>query len=137
MRLVIIESPYAGDTRRNELYAKACVLDCLHRGESPIASHLLYTQMLDDRVPSERELGIQAGLAWRKVAERAVFYTDFGWSTGMKFAVDTYTSESIPMEVRTLPPKVLLHIERAAAERFFVEAAYGAALESVRKEYGW
>ena len=41
-------------------YARACVADCLRRGEAPIASHLLYTQpgVLDDDVPEERAQGI-------------------------------------------------------------------------------
>ena len=45
-------------------YARACVADCLRRGDSAIASHLLYTQpgVLRDDVPGERELGIAAGL---------------------------------------------------------------------------
>ena len=42
MRLVIIESPYAGDIEANVVSARACVRDSLSRGEAPIASHLLY-----------------------------------------------------------------------------------------------
>ena len=44
MRLVILESPYAGDVAANVKYARRCVRDSLSRGEAPIASHLLYTQ---------------------------------------------------------------------------------------------
>jgi hypothetical protein len=44
MKLVIIESPYAGDVEPNVAYAKAAVLDCLSRGEAPYASHLFFTQ---------------------------------------------------------------------------------------------
>ena len=57
MRLVIIESPYAGDIEKNVEYARACVRDSLSRGEAPIASHLLYTQpgILKDEIPSERQ----------------------------------------------------------------------------------
>lgn len=49
---VILESPYAGEIDRNIRYARACVRDSLLRGESPIASHLLYTQsgILDDDI---------------------------------------------------------------------------------------
>lgn len=55
MRMVIVESPYAGDIERNVAYARACIADCLKRGEAPFASHLLYTQpgVLDDGVPAE------------------------------------------------------------------------------------
>lgn len=64
MRRVIIESPYAGDVELNAQYARECLRDSLTRGEAPIASHLLYTQpgVLDDAVPRERALGIEAGL---------------------------------------------------------------------------
>lgn len=81
---VIIESPYAGDIDRNIKYARQCVKDSLNRGESPIASHLLYTQegILDDSLPNEK-LGIDAGLAWKSVADKHVFYTDYGYSAGM------------------------------------------------------
>src|SRR5690606_24498929 len=46
--LVIIESPYSGDVERNTEYARSCLLDSLRRGEAPIASHLLHTQVLED-----------------------------------------------------------------------------------------
>ena len=86
MKLVILESPYAGDVARNVEYAKRCALDCLKRGESPMVSHLLYTQMLDDTKPDERKLGIAAGLAWRDVADCSVFYVDYGWTPDMEAA---------------------------------------------------
>jgi hypothetical protein len=90
MKRVIIESPYAGDIDRNVKYARACMLDSLQRGESPIASHLLYTQegILDDNIPIDREIGINAGLAWAEVADLHVFYVDYGWSNGMKAALE-------------------------------------------------
>ena len=34
MRLVILESPYAGDIERNVAYARACLRDSLLRGEA-------------------------------------------------------------------------------------------------------
>ena len=98
MKLVILESPYAGEIERNINYARLCVKDSLMRGESPIASHLLYTQMLDDNIPLERELGINAGLAWKKVAELQVFYIDYGWSKGMLYAKES----GLPFEIRTI-----------------------------------
>lgn len=104
MRLVILESPYAGDIDLNVEFARACLTDCLKRGEAPIASHLLYTQpnVLDDKVLNERSLGIAAGLAWARVAEAAVFYLDRGWSRGMTAAQMFYAERGIPMEMRWL-----------------------------------
>jgi hypothetical protein len=104
MSLVIIESPYAGDIAANVAYARAAMRDSIMRGEHPIASHLLYTQpgILRDEVPEERERGIAAGLAWRKVADKAVFYTDRGWSGGMLAARKVYEREGFPFSERSL-----------------------------------
>ena len=99
---IILESPYAGDVERNLDYAKLCLKDSLSRGESPLVSHLLYTQVLDDDVPQERKLGIDAGLAWKEVADKHVFYTDLGMSPGMEYALAHCDDRSIPIEVRTL-----------------------------------
>ena len=102
MKLVILESPYAGDVEANVAYARKCMRDSLTRGEAPIASHLLYTQpgVLDDGDPFEREHGIAAGLAWRRVADAAVFYVDRGWSTGMRAAQLLYDDAGFPYEIR-------------------------------------
>ena len=102
--LVIIESPYAGDINTNIRYARACMRDSISFGEYPIASHLLYTQpgILDDSIPEERALGIAAGLAWRKVADKAVFYIDRHWSGGMISAHKIYRLEGFPFETREL-----------------------------------
>ena len=88
MKKVILESPYAGDVKSNIAYARACVKDSLMRGEAPLASHLLYTQegILDDTIPVERTLGIEAGLAWADSSAAHVFYIDYGMSQGMEYA---------------------------------------------------
>jgi hypothetical protein len=85
VRLVIVESPYAGDIERNTRYLRACLADCLSRGEAPFASHAIYTQpgVLDDSDPVQRKLGMDAGFSWRVIAEATVAYTDLGVSRGM------------------------------------------------------
>jgi hypothetical protein len=104
MRLVILESPYAGDVEANEAYARLCVRDSLSRGEAPIASHLLYTQpgILDDTNPKERQWGIDAGLAWGIVADATVVYTDIGMSTGMKHGISDAELSLRPVEYRSI-----------------------------------
>lgn len=104
MRRVILESPFAGGVARNVAYARACVRDCLRRGEAPIASHLLYTQpgVLRDDVARERSLGIAAGLAWVAVADATVAYTDLGISTGMRTGIDRAEAAGRPVEYRSL-----------------------------------
>lgn len=90
MRLVIIESPFAGRKRRNIKYARRCVRDSLARGEAPIASHLLYTQpgILDDNKGPERQWGIDAGLAWHAVGPMTAVYTDLGITRGMEYGIE-------------------------------------------------
>lgn len=104
MRLVIVESPFAGEVEANKTYARACVHDCLQRGEAPIASHLLYTQpgVLDDTVPEERRRGIEAGLAWLRVADASVVYIDRGISRGMELGIAEAEKAGVVVEKRRL-----------------------------------
>lgn len=104
-RLVIIESPYAGDIERNVTYARRAVRDSLERGEAPIASHLLYTQpgVLRDEVPEERQWGIDAGLTWHVVPSvRTVVYTDYGISKGMTYGISIAGRASNAVEYRSI-----------------------------------
>jgi hypothetical protein len=105
MRLAVIESPFAGDVETNLKYARAAMADSLSRGEAPIASHLLYTQpgILDDAKPGERELGIEAGLAWGRLAEITAVYADRGITPGMQQGIDRALREDRAVEVRLLP----------------------------------
>jgi hypothetical protein len=102
MRRVIVESPYAGNVARNVEYAKAAMLDCLGRNESPIASHLLLTQVLNDDVPAQRQLGIDAGLAWGAAAHATVVYTDLGVSHGMAQGIGDAVANRRPLEYRQI-----------------------------------
>ena len=104
MRLVVIESPYAGDVERNLAYVRAAMQDCINRGEAPYASHALYTQpgVLNDDDPSERMQGIQAGFAWGALADAVVVYTDLGMSRGMTEGVTSATKRNATIEYRTI-----------------------------------
>ncbi|GAA5627422.1 hypothetical protein Brsp05_02711 [Brucella sp. NBRC 12953] len=100
--LIIIETPYSGDVEANTAYARYCLLDSLRRGEAPIASHLLHTQVFDDMRPDERSLGIEAGLAWYRVATKCVVYADRGISGGMKMGIDRAMQHDVPVEYRSI-----------------------------------
>jgi hypothetical protein len=106
MKLVIIESPYAGELERNVNYGREAMRDCLKRGEAPYASHLLYTQpgVLADRLPEERKLGIEAGLAWGRLAAATVVYADYGVSPGMEQGIRRAEAAGRPVEMRYLYP---------------------------------
>lgn len=104
MRRVVLESPFAGDIPANLAYARACLRDCLLRGESPVASHCLLTQdgVLNDSDAIERAVGINAGHAWMHVCDAVVVYTDRGISKGMEAGIRTASFHKIPVEYRKL-----------------------------------
>lgn len=90
MRRVVVESPYGSDDpkiiERNIRYARACLHDCLLRGEALYASHLLYTQdgVLRDEVPEERTLGMEAGFAWGGALMRLLYMMTTEFQTACK-----------------------------------------------------
>lgn len=97
---VALESPFAGDVEKNTRFARLCLLDSLGRREAPFAGHLLYTQVLADASPTEREMGIMAHLTYVRRSERVVVYEDYGISSGMQRAIDLATKLGIPIEKR-------------------------------------
>ena len=62
-RKVYVASRYAGDVVANTTAAIGYCRRVIKDGYMPIASHLLYPQILDDKNPAERELGLSFGLA--------------------------------------------------------------------------
>lgn len=104
MRLVIVESPYAGDVERNVEYARRCMADCIARGEAPFASHLLYTQdgVLNDGDPEQRNIGILIGFSWATHADATVVYDDYGISSGMKRGIENASKNKRPIEFRSI-----------------------------------
>jgi hypothetical protein len=116
--IVVIESPFAGDVWRNVNYARAAMRDCIRRGETPYASHLLYTQqgILDDEKPDQRALGIEMGFQFWNHAARVIFYTDLGWSRGMTAAKARLETEHVYREafggeMRKLPLSDVLDVQ--------------------------
>jgi hypothetical protein len=109
MKTVILESPYAssGITTKDQniLYARKCLRDCIDRGEAPFASHLLYTQVLNDDDPEERNLGIRMGYQWWVATDYIVFYTDLGWSRGMITALQLAINSKHKFWIRSLTGK--------------------------------
>lgn len=112
MKLVIIETPFAAPTPelrdRNADYLRAAMLDSFDRGEAPYASHALYTQFLDDDVPKERRLGMEAGFAWGSRADVVAVYTDLGISRGMQEGIARAYAEGRHVDYRSLGAEWLL-----------------------------
>ena len=67
-KLIYMASPYAGDVERNTAFAIDACRYCITQGHTPVAPHLLYTRMLDDTDPAQREIGLELG---HRLLERA------------------------------------------------------------------
>ena len=76
-----------------------------------MASHLLYTQVLDDNNAAQRKLGIEAGLAWSPCSDATVAYVDRGISPGMRLGIERTEREGRPVETR--------HLTRPSWQRTF------------------
>ena len=98
---VIVESPFAGGFA-NVRYSRECIRDCLDRGESPFASHLLYAQkgVLDDQIPEERRRGIDAAVGWLEVADVVAVYMDLGITAGMVWGIVRASRLGKPVHLR-------------------------------------
>ena len=101
-RRVILLSPFAGDVAGNLRYAKRAMLDAIKRGDAPIASHLLYPQVLDDTIVDQRRTGISCERAWMLQAQAIVAYIDLGISSGMVETINLANLLSIPVEHRRI-----------------------------------
>lgn len=88
MTRLIIESPYAGDVDTNVAFCRNICHFAVLNGYSPYASHLFFTQFLDDNDLDERKLGIDAGLAWSEGVKVVWFCHREGepLSNGMQYA---------------------------------------------------
>lgn len=104
----VVESPFSAPNVdglvRNVQYTMLAVRDSLNRDEAPYASHLFYTQMLDDNNQDERQLGMDAGLTICHHAEQTAVYTDYGTSRGMQYGIETANTAGRSVIERKLFP---------------------------------
>lgn len=84
---VYVASPYAGDIEKNILDAVRFCRYVIAEGCMPVASHLLYPQVLNDADQEERFLGTMFGLALLKDC-REVWFFGSGMSPGMQREYD-------------------------------------------------
>jgi hypothetical protein len=88
MKKVFICSPYAGLIARNINVARELCRKVVELGHAPFAPHLFYPQFLDEYKQSDRDAGIQCGLAWMAQCDEVWIYTDNGISDGMKSEIE-------------------------------------------------
>ncbi len=104
MRRVVLESPWsardAEQQSKHRAYLHRALSDALSRGEAPIASHGLLTDVLDDCKPAHRDQGMAAGRAWIPVTDAVVAYADLGITDGMDKAFKEAELAGVPVEIR-------------------------------------
>ncbi len=82
MKRIYLCSRYAGDRANNVAVSERLCRQVIEAGGAPFAPHLLYPRFLDDRNPTERELGIACGLTFMEVCDEVWLYS------GMRREVD-------------------------------------------------
>ena len=88
MKRIYVCSRYAGDTAKNVAVAARLYRKVIEAGHAPFAPHLIYTRLLDDRNPSERERGTVSGLTFMAVCNEVWVHTADGASNGMGRELD-------------------------------------------------
>lgn len=97
MKVVYIASPYGSDPEKNTEFAKQSLLYAIKQNVVPLASHLLYPQILDDSSAEERNIGLQLGI-------ELLLRCDEVWvcggiiSEGMQAEIDIATEFLIPVK---------------------------------------
>lgn len=97
-RKIYVASKYAGDVKANTENAIRYCRYVIGRGYIPVASHLLYPQILDDKVPREREMGLMFGLALLAACDELWVFTAGGEvSSGMAKEIEEARRLGIPV----------------------------------------
>ena len=101
--MVYICSPYSGDVEENTRSAIRYCRFAIDKGYMPIASHLLYPQILDDNNPDERKLGIIFGIKLLEKCREIWVFENLGkeLSLGMHKEVDAARSRKITVRYFT------------------------------------
>jgi len=105
--LVYVASPCRAPTKEGHLinldYAREALKDAVvTRGEVAVAPHLLYTQILDDMIPSEAAVGMRIGLRLLTQCDILAVYQDRGISEGMKREIELARFFGIEVVYRNL-----------------------------------
>lgn len=95
-KMVYVISPYAGNVRANVANAIDYCRYVIAEGYMPVASHLLYPQMLNDDIPEERALGTSFGMALLSGCQEAWVFGEH-ISKGMGAELDECKKLHIPI----------------------------------------
>lgn len=98
---VYVASRCAGDIPANMEAAVRCCKQVISEGYMPLASHLLYTQMLNDYDPRERDMGLAFGLALLELCDEVWVFGEP--SPGMKQEIAEAKRLGKPIQYREVP----------------------------------
>lgn len=105
-RLVYIASPYAGNIKVNEDFARKACRYAMEQSCTPMAVHLLYPQILKDEIPAEREVGIRMGLRVLEACDELWLCGD-RMSAGMQAELEA--AEQLGIHVRQVSRQEIEH----------------------------
>lgn len=111
--VVYIASPLSGDVEQNLQFARQACRYAISEGVVPFAPHLLYTQMLDDSDPEERQLGIDMGNRMLKLCDELWLCGD-RISPGM--AGEKELAERLGIPVRSVSTEEIQSMELSLTE---------------------
>ena len=103
MKRVFVCSAYRGDVTANVEVARAACREVLRQGDAPFAPHLLYPDVLDDDVPAERTLGMEAGRRWLAASHEVLVVGPV--TAGMREEIATAEALGIPVRYADPPAK--------------------------------
>lgn len=84
-RKVYVASKYAGNIDENVAKAVSYCRYVINKNCMPVASHLMYPGILDDSIPTEREMGLLFGLALLAVCDEVWCFGEI--SPGMEHEI--------------------------------------------------
>lgn len=111
--LVYIASPLSGDVEQNLEFARKACRYAIEQEATPFAPHLLYTQMLDDSSPADRQLGIEMGSQMLELCDELWLCGD-RISEGM--ANEKALAEQLGIPVHQIRVEDILEVDFAATK---------------------
>lgn len=96
MKFVYVCSPLRGDIETNVRRAHGYCRFVIQQGALPLAPHAIFTAVLDDTIPQERQLGMALGLElMKRVDELWVFGKRI--TEGMRSEIEVAEERNIPI----------------------------------------
>lgn len=108
MKRIYVCSPFRGQTGSaveidaNVQHAREACKLVVEQGDCPIAPHLLFTQFLDDDVPSQREAGIRCGLALLATCDELYLWPRVAGEISKGMAAEVEAAKAIGIPVVSL-----------------------------------